>query len=153
MQYRSSNKQRERERERGEWVNGIVGWRMKEGVKRVGNCYALVRFESSIELQELWLTASLSVCPTLSTDHLNFLVGWLSPISYVIQDADLSHDYRPVSSILGWIYFFAWSLSFYPQILLNFSRKTTVGFNTDKLVYDLIGFGCLSLCVVSSEGL
>jgi cystinosin len=27
----------------------------------------------------------------------------------------------------------------------NFVRKTTIGFNTDKLLYDLIGFGCLSV--------
>ncbi|VDN87696.1 unnamed protein product [Brugia pahangi] len=25
--------------------------------------------------------------------------------------------------ITGWIYFFAWSISFYPQIILNFTRK------------------------------
>lgn len=64
---------------------------------------------------------------------------------HVWQDSDLSHNYRPVSSIIGWVYFFAWSLSFYPQILLNFYRKNTIGFNTDKLAYDFIGFGCFSI--------
>lgn len=29
-----------------------------------------------------------------------------------------------LSSITGWIYFFAWSISFYPQIFLNYSRKS-----------------------------
>ncbi|XP_051141505.1 cystinosin homolog [Andrographis paniculata] len=35
------------------------------------------------------------------------------------------------SSILGWIAFSSWSVSFYPQILLNFQRKSVVGLNFD----------------------
>jgi hypothetical protein len=27
------------------------------------------------------------------------------------------------ADITGWIYFFAWSISFYPQIFLNYRRK------------------------------
>lgn len=61
------------------------------------------------------------------------------------QDSDLTHDYRPVSSVFGWTYFFAWTLSFYPQVLLNYMRKSTIGFKSDKLVYDFIGFSCLSV--------
>lgn len=29
-----------------------------------------------------------------------------------------------LSAAFGWIYFFAWSLSFYPQVILNWSRKS-----------------------------
>ena len=50
-----------------------------------------------------------------------------------------------MSSVLGWTYFFAWTLSFYPQVLLNCRRKTTLGFSTDKLVFDVVGFGCYSV--------
>lgn len=28
-----------------------------------------------------------------------------------------------VSAILGWGYFFAWSISFYPQVYTNWKRK------------------------------
>lgn len=28
-----------------------------------------------------------------------------------------------IVDIVGWAYFFAWSISFYPQIFLNFKRK------------------------------
>jgi cystinosin len=28
-----------------------------------------------------------------------------------------------LAGITGWIYFFAWSISFYPQIILNYQRK------------------------------
>jgi len=28
-----------------------------------------------------------------------------------------------ISAIIGWIYFAAWSISFYPQIFLNIKKK------------------------------
>ena len=31
-----------------------------------------------------------------------------------------------LAAITGWIYFFAWSISFYPQIFLNYKRKRLV---------------------------
>ncbi|XP_078157823.1 cystinosin homolog isoform X5 [Carex rostrata] len=34
-------------------------------------------------------------------------------------------------SVLGWISFFSWSLCFYPQVLLNYRRKSVVGYNFD----------------------
>ncbi|KAK8944045.1 hypothetical protein KSP40_PGU008779 [Platanthera guangdongensis] len=36
--------------------------------------------------------------------------------------------------VLGWIAFFSWSFSFYPQVILNFKRKSVVGLNFDFLV-------------------
>ncbi|PKU77012.1 cystinosin homolog [Dendrobium catenatum] len=39
--------------------------------------------------------------------------------------------------VLGWIAFFAWSFSFYPQVVLNFKRKSVVGLNFDFLVLNL----------------
>ncbi|CAF1169861.1 unnamed protein product, partial [Didymodactylos carnosus] len=47
--------------------------------------------------------------------------------------------------IFGWVYFFAWSLSFYPQIILNFKRKSVVGLNFDYLALNLLGFFCYSV--------
>lgn len=44
--------------------------------------------------------------------------------------------------ITGWIYFFAWSISFYPQIILNFTRKSVIGLNFDFLLLNIIGFTC-----------
>lgn len=51
--------------------------------------------------------------------------------------------------MIGWTYFFCWTLSFYPQIILNHVRKNTIGMKSDKLVFDLIGFSCLSIYFVS----
>lgn len=58
---------------------------------------------------------------------------------------ELSEKYRPVSSVLGWTYFFMWAISFWPQVITNFKCGSTVGLAPDKLCYDVIGFGCLSL--------
>ncbi|KAG9130134.1 hypothetical protein Leryth_019952 [Lithospermum erythrorhizon] len=42
-----------------------------------------------------------------------------------------------VYTILGWIAFFAWSISFYPQVILNFTRKSVVGLNFDFVMLNL----------------
>eukprot|EP00257_Ricinus_communis_P020300 XP_015579501.1 cystinosin homolog [Ricinus communis] len=37
----------------------------------------------------------------------------------------------------GWIAFFSWSISFYPQVILNFRRRSVVGLNFDFVVLNL----------------
>ncbi|KAL6143191.1 hypothetical protein ACLB2K_053886 [Fragaria x ananassa] len=39
--------------------------------------------------------------------------------------------------VLGWIAFVSWSISFYPQVILNFRRKSVVGLNFDFVVLNL----------------
>ncbi|WJX81310.1 hypothetical protein P8452_64209 [Trifolium repens] len=39
--------------------------------------------------------------------------------------------------ILGWFAFIAWSISFYPQVFLNFRRKSVVGLNFDFVLLNL----------------
>ncbi|XVF60137.1 hypothetical protein PTKIN_Ptkin08bG0019800 [Pterospermum kingtungense] len=39
--------------------------------------------------------------------------------------------------ILGWLAFFSWSISFYPQVILNFRRKSVVGLNFDFVLLNL----------------
>ncbi|XP_063217336.1 cystinosin homolog isoform X2 [Bacillus rossius redtenbacheri] len=50
-----------------------------------------------------------------------------------------------VSTIVGWLYFVAWSVSFYPQIYENWRRKSVVGLNFDFLALNLLGFVLYSL--------
>ncbi|XP_062105557.1 cystinosin homolog [Humulus lupulus] len=38
---------------------------------------------------------------------------------------------------LGWIAFLSWSISFYPQVILNFRRKSVVGLNFDFMVLNV----------------
>ncbi|WOL12790.1 cystinosin [Canna indica] len=39
--------------------------------------------------------------------------------------------------VFGWIAFVSWSISFYPQVILNFKRKSVVGLNFDFLVLNM----------------
>ncbi|KAL8529356.1 hypothetical protein ACS0TY_006687 [Phlomoides rotata] len=39
--------------------------------------------------------------------------------------------------VLGWVAFFSWSISFYPQVYLNFRRKSVVGLNFDFVLLNL----------------
>ncbi|XP_073421410.1 cystinosin [Dendrobates tinctorius] len=45
-----------------------------------------------------------------------------------------------IEQIIGWIYFLAWSVSFYPQVFTNFRRKSVVGLSFDFLALNLTGF-------------
>ncbi|XP_065331629.1 cystinosin homolog isoform X2 [Cloeon dipterum] len=49
------------------------------------------------------------------------------------------------SEVIGWIYFVAWSVSFYPQIYENWKRKSVVGLNFDFLALNIIGFTMYSI--------
>jgi len=56
-----------------------------------------------------------------------------------------SHGLYIANMVIGWMYFAAWSISFYPQTILNFQRKSVVGLNFDFLAYNLLGFTCYGL--------
>lgn len=61
-----------------------------------------------------------------------------------------------ISSVIGWLYFVAWSISFYPQIWINFKRRSVTGLNFDFLALNLVGFALYSaynLCVFFSSGI
>lgn len=55
-----------------------------------------------------------------------------------------------LSTIIGWTYFVAWSVSFYPQIWDNFRRKSVIGLNFDFLALNIVGFtlyGCYNVAL------
>ncbi|KAG5984289.1 hypothetical protein E4U55_005352 [Claviceps digitariae] len=45
-----------------------------------------------------------------------------------------------ISGLCGWIYTFCWSASFYPQLVLNFRRKSTSGTTVDFPFINVLGF-------------
>ncbi|CAK4082959.1 unnamed protein product [Aphanomyces euteiches] len=53
--------------------------------------------------------------------------------------------YNRISSIVGWIYFACWSVSFWPQVFLNWRRQSVVGLSLDFLVYNILGFLCYAI--------
>ncbi|CAG8488022.1 24691_t:CDS:2 [Gigaspora rosea] len=53
-----------------------------------------------------------------------------------------------ISKIIGWTYFLAWSISFYPQVILNWRRKSVEGLSLDFLWYNIYGFTCYSVLFI-----
>ena len=49
-----------------------------------------------------------------------------------------------ISNILGYTYFLAWTLSFYPQIITNYKypHKVHGGVSLDFIVWNIVGFAC-----------
>ncbi|KAI9983505.1 hypothetical protein PInf_007536 [Phytophthora infestans] len=60
-------------------------------------------------------------------------------------NAHIPKPWNRVSSIIGWIYFFCWSVSFYPQVFLNRQRRSVVGLSLDYTVLNMLGFTCYSI--------
>lgn len=59
------------------------------------------------------------------------------------------HDFLfYLSAILGWIYFFAWSFSFYGQIIENYRRQSVKGLSWDFEFYNLTGFTSYSIYTI-----
>lgn len=69
-------------------------------------------------------SSSSNVTGTLARIH--FLVMQSSVLNILIQ-------------VVGWVYFLAWSISFYPQVIENWRRKSVVGLNFDFLALNLTG--------------
>ena len=85
-----------------------------------------------------WCTKDALLTPVACI--LGVVVGLALP-----GNQELSPGYRPVSSVLGWVYFFNWCISFWPQAITNYNNKSTIGLAPDKLLYDVIGFVSLTI--------
>ncbi|XP_037554073.1 cystinosin [Nematolebias whitei] len=75
------------------------------------------------------------------TTHLRSNISDLNSLSFRIRFTVIhSRVLAVVSDVIGWIYFVAWSVSFYPQAWENWRRKSVVGLNFDFLALNLTGF-------------
>ncbi|XP_035727494.1 cystinosin homolog isoform X2 [Vespa mandarinia] len=74
---------------------------------------------------------SLNVVPS---DAVHFSEAF---VRVTVEKSDTIYH---VSIVVGWIYFLAWSISFYPQIYSNYKRKSVVGLNFDYLSLNIVGF-------------
>lgn len=52
---------------------------------------------------------------------------------------------RLVSAVCGWTYFVCWSVSFWPQVLLNSRRKAVDGLSVDFVALNVCGFACYAV--------
>jgi cystinosin len=76
------------------------------------------------------------------------LVGTILGLS-LPKDSDLPHGYSFLSNIIGYTYFVAWSISFYPQIITNIKRQSTRGLSVDFCALNVLGFACYTAYTVS----
>ncbi|CAD5212682.1 unnamed protein product [Bursaphelenchus okinawaensis] len=87
-----------------------------------------------VDVEDCYVEAERTQQCNFSTDSI-----------YVTVTVIHSDIYKILIEITGWTYFIAWSLSFYPQAILNFQRKSVVGFNFDYGLLNVIGFFCYSV--------
>ncbi|CAE6457634.1 unnamed protein product [Rhizoctonia solani] len=50
-----------------------------------------------------------------------------------------------ISHSLGWLYFIAWTISFYPQVFLNIRRKSVEGLSIDFASLNVVGFASYTI--------
>lgn len=113
------------------------------GLTLTDNMYDEVQDDSGVLSNQLgdnksWWNFDTVIFP------LGIVFGIILGIS-IPGNPSLSVNYRTISGILGWVYFFSWTFSFYPQVYLNYVRKSSVGLASDKILYDVLGFSCLSV--------
>ncbi|RPB04754.1 hypothetical protein L873DRAFT_1665600 [Choiromyces venosus 120613-1] len=58
------------------------------------------------------------------------------------QVVELAHA---ISRLLGWTYFLCWGVSFYPQLFINYSRKSVTGLAFDYFTVNILGFSCYTI--------
>lgn len=74
-----------------------------------------------------------------------FLIGTSIGLAMPKNEVLPTPWYRTVSACVGWIYFLCWSVSFYPQVISNYKRKTTHGLSADFSGLNVLGFACYSI--------
>mmetsp|Transcript_9573 Transcript_9573/g.17982 ORF Transcript_9573/g.17982 Transcript_9573/m.17982 type:complete len:425 (+) Transcript_9573:64-1338(+) len=53
--------------------------------------------------------------------------------------------YRTMSSVIGYIYFVSWSVSFYPQLITNYEKKSMDGLSTDASILAFLNYTCYTI--------
>ncbi|XP_039295502.1 cystinosin homolog isoform X2 [Nilaparvata lugens] len=91
-----------------------------------------------------WLFEVTGLKPGLSLVYINSNSTPSSELNTIqaFVRVTVQHSYvlEYISLTVGWIYFAAWSVSFYPQIYHNWERKSVVGLNFDFMALNLLGF-------------
>jgi uncharacterized protein with PQ loop repeat len=78
-----------------------------------------------------------------------FVVGATIGLALPKNDTLPTPVYRSVSAAIGYVYFLAWSVSFYPQVISNYKRRSTIGLSPDFCVLNVLGFACYATYNVS----
>lgn len=74
---------------------------------------------------------------------IGVVIGTISTL-IIRHPSSPSSWHSVVSACIGYTYFTMWSVSFYPQVLVNYRRQTTAGLSVDFCLLNVIGFACYS---------
>lgn len=66
-------------------------------------------------------------------------------VGLTVPSKNIRSPWNYISGVIGWVYFAAWSISFYPQVYLNWARKSVVGYSFDYQLMNVIGFTAYSV--------
>ena len=94
--------------------------------------------------------ASLLVFVLFVGTFTAFIIHQFSP-TINNQGDESKHDIirykwvQQLSSSIGYSYFLSWALAALPQIILNFSRKTTIGLSIDANIIQALGLACYTI--------
>uniref|UniRef100_A0A2C9JNI0 Cystinosin homolog n=2 Tax=Biomphalaria glabrata TaxID=6526 RepID=A0A2C9JNI0_BIOGL len=105
-------------------------------------CFCPVFSDTSLAFVDTWSPpilvepASARTPPTAS-DATDAVYSILFTFHDKVMHSAVIDD---IASVIGWIYFAAWTLSFYPQVFSNWKRKSVVGLSFDFVLFNMIGF-------------
>jgi cystinosin len=71
-----------------------------------------------------------------------FIAGSIIGLILPKNDSLPTPWYRTLSSCIGYTYFLCWSVSFYPQTISNFKRRSTRGLSPEFAGLNVLGFAC-----------
>merc|ERR1712088_1213360 len=111
-------------------------------LKPIKNVSLEVNSSIEIPVETTGLAGHVDIVTNVANNFANTKAGFVRVTVMKSETIEL------VSTIIGWIYFVAWSVSFWPQIVENFRRKSVIGLNFDFLSLNLIGFtlyGCFNV--------
>ncbi|KAH9150089.1 hypothetical protein AeRB84_007013 [Aphanomyces euteiches] len=80
------------------------------------------------------------MCGCSKRSQVIFFIVIVSAVLTLLTDKGRQPTLDELSIFLGWSYFTCWSVSFYPQVLLNHRRKSVVGLSLDFLLLNFVGF-------------
>ncbi|CAG0890575.1 unnamed protein product [Darwinula stevensoni] len=105
--------------------------RKKTIEEKLGSLYSSVRWHAD--------DADIEKCLKTEEVRAKYNVVWPWDGAFHVN---VFHSYTVdlIADLVGWIYFFAWSISFYPQIYSNWRRKSVEGLNFDFVILNITGF-------------
>lgn len=68
------------------------------------------------------------------------VVGVSLGLAFPPAGSRFPQPWATASGVVGWVYFAAWSVSFWPQVFINASRRSVVGLSLDFTALNILGF-------------